>query len=158
MKKIYYEKVGRRYKPVAEYDSDFLDSFPKGNHLVMVYPGGKSSRFNIDPDYAPLIAATRVAEDAISRAIADASKLRTPQHASQPLTERQIKAWKNLQKEMGVDNYPLEWPSYREIAEAGAHAMHEEAIKLMEHTSVRQAYEHFQLVCKLVTDPNKHIE
>ena len=35
MKKIYYEKVGRRYKPVAEYDPDYLDSFPKGSHLVM---------------------------------------------------------------------------------------------------------------------------
>ena len=75
-KKIYYEKVGRRYVPVAEYDSDFLDSFSKGNTLVMCYPGGKSRRYNVDPDYAGLIAAGRVAEDAISRAIMKASDLR----------------------------------------------------------------------------------
>lgn len=54
MKKIYYEKQGRRYVPVYEYDSEFLDSFPKGNHLVMVYPGGSSRRYNIDPNYAAL--------------------------------------------------------------------------------------------------------
>jgi len=39
MKKIYYEKKGRRYVPVAEYDNDFLDSFTKVTHLVMSYPG-----------------------------------------------------------------------------------------------------------------------
>jgi hypothetical protein len=63
MKKIFYEKVGRRYKPVREYDNDFLDSVPKGSHLVMSYPGGKSTRYNIDPNYAAMIAAGRVAED-----------------------------------------------------------------------------------------------
>ncbi len=69
MKKIYYEKVGRRYVPVSEYDSEFLDAFPKGNHLVMCYPGGTSRRFRIDPALAPMIAAGRYAEDAICRAI-----------------------------------------------------------------------------------------
>jgi len=73
MKKIYYEKKGRRYVPVAEYDSDLMDSFSKGTHLVMVYPGGSSRRYNIDPNYAAMIAAGRVAEDAISRAISYAS-------------------------------------------------------------------------------------
>ena len=62
MKKIYYEKVGRRYVPVSEYDNDFLDSFTKGNHLVMSYPGGTSRRYNVDPNYAAMIAAGRVAE------------------------------------------------------------------------------------------------
>ena len=47
MKKIYYEKKGRRYVPVAEYDNDFMDSLTKGTHLVMSYPGGTSRRFNI---------------------------------------------------------------------------------------------------------------
>ena len=67
-KKIYYEKVGRKYVPVAEYDSDYLDSFPKGNHLVMCYPGGKTRKFNIDPNYAALITASRVARSTILKA------------------------------------------------------------------------------------------
>jgi hypothetical protein len=64
----FYEKVGRRYQPVAEYDNTFLDSFEKGNHLVMCYPGGTSRRFHIDPAYAAMITAGRVAEDAVCRA------------------------------------------------------------------------------------------
>ena len=77
-KKIYYEKVGRKYVPVSEYDSDYLDSFGKGTHLVMCYPGGSSRRFNIQPDYASLIAASRVAEDAMCQAISKASEMRPP--------------------------------------------------------------------------------
>lgn len=57
MKKIYYEKIGRKYVPVREYDSDFMDAWPKGTHLVMSYPGGQSKRYNIDPNYAAMIAA-----------------------------------------------------------------------------------------------------
>jgi hypothetical protein len=71
-KEIFYRKVGSRYKPVSEYDHNLLDSFPKGNHLVMCYPGGQSRRFNINPALAPMIAAGRLAEDAAKcvRAIA----------------------------------------------------------------------------------------
>lgn len=151
MKTVFYRKVGRRYQPVSEYDSELIDAFTKGTHLVMSYPGGQSRRYNIDPNYAALIAAGRVAEDAISTAIMEASKLRY-QERQRPLTERQIKAWKNLSKEMGVENYALEWPSYREAAEKAVEAMIAEADKLMTHESVRKAYEHFQLVCKLVKD------
>ena len=89
MKKIYYEKIGRKYVPVSEYDNDLLDSFTKGTHLVMCYPGGSSRRYNIDPNYAAMIAAGRVAEDAICKAISKASELR-PQRT--PLTEGQLKA------------------------------------------------------------------
>ena len=35
MKKVYYIKEGRRYVPVAEYDQDLMDSFPKGTHIVV---------------------------------------------------------------------------------------------------------------------------
>ena len=149
MKKIYYEKVGRRYKPVAEYDNDLMDSFHKGNHLVMVYPGGTSRRFNIDPAMAPMIAAGRVAEDAMCKAMLDASELR-PQRT--PLTEGQRRAWKKLAKEFGDELCTLHGSSTRDIVEAGVRAMQTEADKLMQHPAVRDAYEQFQLVCKLVKE------
>ena len=76
MKKIFYEKVGRKYVPVHEYDSDLLHALPKGTHLIMVYPGGSSTRYNVDPNYAAMIAAGRVAEDAMTDAIRAASELR----------------------------------------------------------------------------------
>lgn len=151
-KKIYYEKVGRRYKPVAEYDNDFLDSFTKGNHLVMCYPGGSSRRFNINPAHAPMIAAGRVAEDAISKAIQKASEMRPH---NKPITEKQRKAWEALAKAFGSDRYYVEIPSAREIADEGIKAMSIEAEKLLTHPAVRKAYDHFLLVCELTKENHR---
>jgi hypothetical protein len=153
MKKVYYEKVGRRYKPVAEYDNDLMDSFHKGNHLVMVYPGGTSRRFNIDPALAPMIAAGRVAEDAMCKAMLDASELR-PQQT--PLTEGQRRAWKKLAQEFGDELCTLQGSSTRDIVEAGVKAMQEEAFKLMQNEAVRNAYQQFQLVCELTKQKDCH--
>jgi hypothetical protein len=149
MKKIYYEKKGRRYVPVAEYDNDLLDSFTKGTHLVDVYPGGSSRRYNIDPNYAAMIAAGRVAEDAISSAVVKASEMR-PRRT--PITEKQKKAWENLAKSFGDEVYYIELPSAREIAEAGVKAMSLEAEKLLTNPNVRKAYDRFLLVAALTTD------
>jgi len=151
MKKIFYEKKGRRYVPVAEYDNDFLDSFPKGNHLVMSYPGGTSRRFNIDPNYAAMIAAGRVAEDAICRAISKASELRPK---STPITPGQKKAWEKLAKEFGDDLCTLHGLSVHDCAEAGVKAMMEEADKLLANPSVRKAYERFILIAQLTKENN----
>ena len=148
-KKIYYEKVGRKYVPVAEYDNDLLDSFPKGNHLVMCYPGGTSRRFNIEPAYAPMIAAGRVAEDAICKSISKASELR-PQQT--PITPGQKKAWEKLAKEFGNELATLNGLCVRDCAEAGILAMQEEADKLLKHESVRKAYDYFMLMCELTRE------
>ena len=149
MNKIFYEKVGRRYKPVYEYDQTLLDAFPKGDHLVSVYPGGSSRRFNVDPALAPMIAAGRYAEDAISQALMRASDLR-PKRA--PITEGQRLAWEKLVEEFGEEARCLDWPSAREACEVAVNAMCVEADKLMQHESVRKAYDHFMLMCQLVKE------
>jgi hypothetical protein len=154
MKKIFYEKVGRRYKPVYEYDQTMMDAFPKGTHIIMCYPGGQSTRYNIDPNYAAMIAAGRVAEDAISTSLMEASKLRVPER-DQPLTPEQLKAWKALAKAFGKEQYALEWCSYREAAEAGVKAMQAEADKLMSNPAVRKAYERFLFVAELTKEHNE---
>ena len=151
MKKIYYEKVGRRYKPVSEYDSNLLDALPKGSHIVLVYPGGRSTRYSIDPAYGPMIAAGRVAEDAVSDDIRKALDLR-PQ--KQLITEHQQKLWRELAESFKQDDYPLVRPAARDAAEAAVKAMTQEAEKLMTNPSVRKAYEHFLLVCELTKDEN----
>ena len=149
MKKIYYEKKGRRYVPVSEYDSEYLDSVSKGTHLVMVYPGGQSRRYNIDPNYAAMIAAGRVAEDAVCKALNRASEMRP---ARTPITPAQQRAWKKLAKEFGDELCTLHGASVHDIAEAGVKAMQEEADKLMKHEGVRKAYEHFLLMCELTKE------
>lgn len=153
-KTIFYKKEGRKYVPVYEYDQELMDAFPKGSHLVMVYPGGSSRRYNVDPNYAAMIAAGRVAEDAISRVIMQATEIRRNSRGDKriPLTPGQKAAWDKLVEEFGEDARQLEWPSVRECAEAGVRAMEQEAEKLLAHPSARKAWEHFQLVCKLVNE------
>jgi len=152
MKRIFYEKVGRRYKPVYEWDQALLDALPKGTHLIMSYPGGQSTRYNIDPNYAAMIAAGRVAEDAISSAIHKASEMRPKQT---PITEGQRKAWKKLAKEFGDDLATLHIDSTRDIAEAGVNAMMIEAEKLLENPTVRKAFEKFLFVAELAKEHSK---
>lgn len=154
-KTIFYKKSGRRYVPVAEYDSEWMDSFPKGTHLVMSYPGGTSRRFNIDPNYAAMIAAGRVAEDAISKTIMEKSALRVPER-QQPLTSEQKEAWERLAATFGDERYALEWCSYREAAEAGVTAMMQEAEKLLANPGVRKAFEKFLLICELAKERNSN--
>jgi hypothetical protein len=155
-KKIYYEKVGRKYIPVREYDSDLMDAFPKGTHLTVCHPGGTSTRYNVDPNYAAMIAAGRLAEDAISSAIVAATDLRMQQQkqGTTPMSPSQRAAWDNLVKEFGSSAKTLEWPSAREACEDAVKVMTREAETLMQHESVRQAYDHFQMVCNLTKEHN----
>lgn len=143
---IFYVKKGRRYVPHSTYSSEFCDSFPKGNHLVQSYPGGSMRRFNIDPAYAPMIAAGRVAEEAICKALNKASELRP---AKTPLTPAQHRAWKKLAKEFGDELCTLHGASVHDIAEAGVQAMQAEAEQLLANPAVKLAYEQFLLVCEL---------
>ena len=151
VKKILYEKVGRRYVPVAEnYDDHY--TFPKGNHLVMCYPGGESRQFDIDPNYAALIAASRVAEDAMCKALNKASELRP---ARTPITPAQQRAWKKLAKEFGDELCTLNGASIHDIAEAGVRALQQEADKLLTNATVKAAYDQFLFVCALTKKQEK---
>jgi hypothetical protein len=149
MKKIFYIKEGRKYVPVHEYDNDLMDSFPKGTHIVMCYPGGKSTRYNIEPAFAPMIAAGRYAEDAICSAMHKASEAKPKEH---PITERQRAAWEEMKAAFGDEFFSLTFPSIRDLSEAGVNAMQEQADNMLAHPSVKEAYDHFMFVAKLVNE------
>jgi hypothetical protein len=149
----FYKKVGRRYIPVKEYDPEFADAMPKGNHLISVYPGGKSGRYNVDPAFAPMIAAGRYAEDAISSAIVEASKFRA---SRTPITQEQREAWSRLCIAFGDDRYMLNYDSARGMAEKAVETMTKEAEKLLSNPAVKKAYDHFMLVSKLAAE-NKDV-
>jgi hypothetical protein len=123
-----------------------MDAMPRGNHLIMCYPGGQSTRYNINPALAPMIAAGRVAEDKMSEAVRKASEMRPRQH---PLTQKQQQAWQRLNKALGDDVYTIEIACARDIAEAGLKAMQAEAEQLLTNPAVKLAYEQFLLVCEL---------
>jgi hypothetical protein len=150
MKTIFYKKQGRRYVPVSEYDNELLDGFPKGDHLVSVYPGGASRRFSIDPALAPMIAAGRYAEEAITRKIQDATELRPMNREIDEETQRK---WKKFISTVPEEfRYMFTHGCARDAAEAGVKAMQEEADRLMQNEAVRKSYEHFMLMCKLTKE------
>jgi hypothetical protein len=150
MKTLFYKKQGRRYVPVSEYDNELLDALPKGDHLVSVYPGGGSRRYRIDPALAPMIAAGRYAEEAITRKIQEATELRPMNREIDEETQRK---WKKFIATVPEDfRYMFTHGCARDAAEAGVEAMQAEANRLMKNDSVRKAYEHFMLMCKLTKD------
>jgi hypothetical protein len=152
-KEVFYKKVGRKYVPVSEYDSDLTYALPKGTHWVMCYPGGTSTRYHVEPNYVAMIAAGRVAEDAISKAIMNATEIRRNTRSKEtPLTPGQKAAWDKLVEEFGPDAKQLEWPSARECAEAAVQAMTVEAEKLLANPSVRKAYEKFLFIAELTKE------
>jgi hypothetical protein len=140
-REVFYKKVGRKYVPISEYDSEFVDSIRYGTHLSISSPGGHSVRYNIEPDFAAMIAAGHYAEDAISRAIMKAQDMR-PQQGKE-LTPEEREAWNNFVEVMGDRGRYIEIPSAREATEAGVKAMMLAAKDMFEsHPSVKQAYEH----------------
>jgi hypothetical protein len=153
MKKTYYEKRGRRYVPVAEYNNDWMDSFPEGNHLIVCRPGSVSRRQRIDPALAPMIAAGVYAEDAISQAIYNAMELR-PQPVT--MTTRQLALIEELTESMNQQDARWIRPCAQDAAQAGIEAMQAEADKLMQNEAVRNSYEHFMLMCKLAKEHEHH--
>jgi len=146
---LFYKKVGRKYVPVSEYDQELNDSFTKGNHLVMCYPGGQSCRYNIDPALAPMIAAGRYAQQSMLDAMRDISEARPK---TKPITDEQRQAWKVMKKAFGDEFFAYSYPSNMEIAQAGVKALMSEADKLMTHPAVKDQYEKFLMTCELVKD------
>lgn len=144
-----YRKVLDEFIPVSEYSEEFASGFPEGAHLIISRPGMTSRKYNIDPDFAPLIAAGRYCEDEIAMAIVKASE-RKPAQAE--LTKEQVELWNRLSDSLDEGRFAIEIPSARECAEAGVKALIEEAEKLLQHEAVRNAYDHFMLMCQLVKE------
>jgi hypothetical protein len=103
----------------------------------------------VEPNYAAMIAAGRVAEDAICKAVNKASEMRP---ARTPITPAQQRAWRKLAKELGDELCTLTGSSTRDIAEAAVQAMQAEADKLMSHPAVVDAWEKFMLTCELTKE------
>lgn len=154
MKKTYYEKRGRRYVAISEYDSELMDALPLGDHLLSVRPGISSRRYDVDAALAPMIAAGLYAEDAVSWAIYNAMELRPQKTVMSP---RQLELMTALTEEFGREDAVWMRPCARDAAEAGVRALQAEAERRMSHPAVRQAYEHFLTVSRLCDQSNDRV-
>ncbi len=149
---VFYKKEGRKYIPVKEYDHECDNAWPYGNHLVMRHKGSEEHRFNIDPAFAPMIAAGRYAEDSLAKSIMDASAMRP---RTTPLTVEQWTAWRALEKAFGDDIFQLTWPAAQTAANNAIEKMAVEANKLLEVPAVKNAYDHFMMVYKLTKETHE---
>lgn len=150
MKNIFYKKVGRRYQPVSEYDSDLCDAFPEGAHLVVTKPGSRSIQYRVDPALAPMIAAGRYAQDAMSDSIRQATELRPLNHE---MSEAEQIKWKQFIRTMPDEfRFMMTHGSAMDAVFAGIKAMEQEADKMLTNAAVRKAYDNFMLICKLTKE------
>jgi len=148
MKTIFYKKDGRKYIPVSEYDSKFPDSYRYGSYLVSSSPNSLSRR-QVDPAFVLMYAATYYSEDAIAKVLRDASAVR-PNRA--PLTQEQLDAWNALNAAFGEDAQALTWPAAYDAVRAAGDEMVKQATEMLENPAVKNAYDEFMLICKLVKE------
>lgn len=106
-----YKKEGRRYIPVEECDPSLYGSFREGCHLVVAKPGSTLTVFNVDPNYAGVLAVIDSCNSKLCRVLLDASQPKS----NRKLTDKQLKAWKMFAKSMGEDSPALSVPSAYEI-------------------------------------------
>ena len=122
--KLFYEKVGKRYKPVYQYDDDLMSAFPKGAHLVVVQPGLKTVKFNVAPAYASVVAAIMLHRETLVDVLRKASEARP---SNRVLTKREQKALAAWYAVAGKDSLmTLEIPSASDVIDALSDAMMKE--------------------------------
>lgn len=125
MSETIYIKVGRRYKPIYEYDQKVCDSFPVGSHLVVCEPGHRLTRFSVDPDFAPVLAAIAKGRDAAVDVIQKATEARYTR--SVKLSPKELEAFEVWKDATGKDTLVLERASAVEVFEAFEKALIEAA-------------------------------
>ena len=151
----FYKKVGRRYIPISEYDSEYLSSYGVGFTLVHCKPGSKSKSMIIEPALAPMIAAGKLASEEIVTELVRASSLRP--NTRKPLTDRQREIWQMLIDEMGDEGRTLYGASIHEAVEKGIEVMENEAKKLLENPAVKNAYDQFMMICELTKSESSDV-
>lgn len=121
---VLYEKVGRRYRPVSSYDPRVMDGMPAGAHLMLVTPGVRSVRYDVNPAYASVLAAAHIMREPMIDALRAASELRP---ATQKVTLKQQAAWDAFVKAMGEGVHMATRPGLATVVDAGIAALEKAA-------------------------------
>ena len=86
-----------RYVPVAHYDSVVFDAMAPGCHLVVVHPGGRTTAYNVDPDYAAISAGFVSCQQELGDVLQKATTL----EPARKMTPKEQKAWAEYQRATG---------------------------------------------------------
>lgn len=153
MTDLYKREVSKngkvRYVPVAHYSEESISSYPYGTHLVVCRAGSTRRIYNVDVDYAPLIAAMHHCIDDMATAVYEASQAKPKKT---PVTPEQKEAWENLKKAYGDELFSITYPSAHDVAKAGIEALYDVIKNRMEVPAVKAAYENFMLIFNLMAD------
>lgn len=127
MTEILYKKVGRKYVPVHQVFGSFDLPTMKVGSFVLTYAytdGGSSYTYDVAPDTAGFIAASKVAQYAMEDAIREKCKYK-PEHVKWTKKQQAIMADFQMQMFKAGGNMPTWWTSSSgyEIAQAGVDAV-----------------------------------
>lgn len=143
---VFYKKVGDKYVPISYYNSNLIDGFTVGAHLVVKQGGMTSVRHNVSPAVAPMLAAGILINDKMAMAIRNGSEMRPSKIA---ITQEEADCWEELKRLSGDGRFYIQFPSAADAVDAGLAALQEEVTKLMTNDAIKAAYEHFQFLCEL---------
>lgn len=109
-----YEKRGGKYFPVLEQDiMSGGDVWENGCHLVVCKPGVRSTKFRIEPDEAPVLAALKIHSDELARLIQESSALEIE---CEQMNKSEIDSWESFQRSLGDKRFKISYPSSYQIA------------------------------------------
>ena len=123
----FYTKVGRRYKEIGRYVELDLYQYNKDNPekpsaaLLVIQKNSTSYLRNIDIDSAGVLAAIRVAHNAMVEAMAEMSKLK-PSSPPEKITPEQRELLDKLAA-TGFNSSVWQWSSLVDIVDAGIKAL-----------------------------------
>jgi hypothetical protein len=121
-----YVKVGKRYKPVAEYSPERRDMFNHGYYVVVASPGCTSYTRITEPAVDQVLIAMQIAKDAMAKAMQERVKKFVHTSIDEHVQKKHEKAWAKYLEMMG-DDVPnsLYGPSQHDIIDAGMKALHD---------------------------------
>ena len=141
-------KNGRvRYRPARKLADLYSgDIWPFGFHLVQVDKNVTSRRYDIDPDYAALVAALMIAEEQITGLLVDQLEWKL----DKPLTVEQQQAWDSVKELIfGDERARVTRPAIRTAVRESLDNIQPIIDEILTNPALKKAYETFHLVCEL---------
>jgi len=146
-KKVVSENGKVSYIPVKEYSPELVDSLPVGTHLITVLPGSRSRVYDIDPDYATMVAAFKMIENDFIKILMEKAEMRPKE---QPITDKQRDAWHRFREEYGDNDLSVLYgPSMYDVAQQFKDLLVNRAASLLEIPAVKIAWDKYQQVVVL---------
>jgi len=91
MREVYYRKVGRRYQPVSEYDSDIAYAMPAGTHVIIkMAPGSTRHIYNVKTEDEQIAGILAIIENKLAMAITEELEYKPGGISNAPPTKKQI--------------------------------------------------------------------